>query len=334
MLAFAQTLRSSLALKQSSLLIERFQQEQLALAACARARLILSEDDPNTDWLGESWCGQHALAADVHRDRSAGDETSHWEVAWRLTDEAAKINVNLAPLDLLLELEYLDEAMVASILDWIDEDDVPNPDGAEDDFYHALESPHNCKNAPLDSIDELLLIKGMLPQVFCEPMQTRCGDNQGDCVELSELLTVCGDGRININTASKHVLQAIPLLGDAAVEYILSRQKSRSGKFMSIDDIEGDNEFTIADKLALIGAAKFSTSFFRLDVTIRRQNRPFPCRFMAIIERQDKATKIRRWQRIARIAPRNLKDIGRRYVKENISEDNNGGPSQGTTDNK
>ena len=89
------------------------------------------------------------------------------------------------------------EAIVDSLIDWMDEDDDVTNSGAESDFYQSSENPYPCKNGPMDSIDELLLIKGMTPDLYfgkdnVEPVQ----------LPLSEYLTVHGDwlGRINPNT--------------------------------------------------------------------------------------------------------------------------------------
>lgn len=89
------------------------------------------------------------------------------------------------------------EALVESIIDWIDEDDEAEQNGAESDFYLASENPYNAKNGPMDSLDELLLVKGMTPELFfgAKGLET-------PQLPLTEYLTVHGDwlGRINPNT--------------------------------------------------------------------------------------------------------------------------------------
>lgn len=89
------------------------------------------------------------------------------------------------------------EAIVDSLIDWMDEDEEVYDDGAESSFYESSENPYPCKNGPMDSIDELLLIRGVTPELYfglpdVEPVQ----------LPLSEYLTVHGDwlGRINPNT--------------------------------------------------------------------------------------------------------------------------------------
>ncbi|MBX3180264.1 MAG: general secretion pathway protein GspK [Candidatus Hydrogenedentes bacterium] len=89
------------------------------------------------------------------------------------------------------------EALVDAIIDWLDEDDEIDGNGAETAFYQAAETPYSCKNGPMDSIDELLLIKGMSPALFFGAR-----DVDPPQLPVTEFLTVHGDwiGRINPNT--------------------------------------------------------------------------------------------------------------------------------------
>ena len=51
--------------------------------------------------------------------------------------------------------------LIDSYGDWIDEDENARSDGAEtDDYYEKLEKPYSAKNGPLDTVGELLLIRG------------------------------------------------------------------------------------------------------------------------------------------------------------------------------
>lgn len=283
-LAFALSLRSRAAMKSCVFLMEKIQQDEIAHAICVQARYMLSVDEKNVDSLDETWAGRH---------RFIPADANGWQVDWRLIDESSKINVNLAYPDMLLRLKCLDEADVASILDWLDQDDVPNPDGAEDDYYLSLEPGYNCKNGAIDNLAELLLVKGISSQIYY-------GSNtagQENSIGLNNLLTIYSDGKININTASKAVLDAIPLLCDAAVDEIISRQTSAAGKFSSMDDIEKNDNFTTTDKLALMQIAKFNSNHFQLQIKIRNEIQNFQSEYLAIIERQDTNTKILSWQR-------------------------------------
>jgi type II secretory pathway component PulK len=90
-------------------------------------------------------------------------------------DEASKINLNMIMKqdpsgqrlhDMLILLPNMTESIANSIIDWIDADSTPRDGGAEDDYYSALNPPYHCKNGPLDSLEELLLVQGVTPQLL------------------------------------------------------------------------------------------------------------------------------------------------------------------------
>jgi len=102
----------------------------------------------------------------------------------------------------LLSSLRLPEDLADSMADWIDSNDEPRSGGAESrGFYGLLNPPYEAKNAPLDSIDEMLMVRGYTPTVF---------------KKLSPYVTVYGDGLVNINTAPREVIMA--LSGDITVE--------------------------------------------------------------------------------------------------------------------
>lgn len=152
------------------------------------------------------------------------DATMHASIS----DEYGKINLNALilyengvpePNEPLIQalrhffLERSDSAYdpVDAILDWLDYDDGDStePDGAESDYYLSLESPYACKNGPMDSIEELLLVKGITPELYFGNGEEKSGVLPQE--PLSEYLTVHGDweGRVNVNTAREEVISAI-----------------------------------------------------------------------------------------------------------------------------
>lgn len=82
------------------------------------------------------------------------------EFYYGLTDEAGKINLNSASEEMLLRLPGMTSELAASIIDWRDEDSEISAGGAEDEYYLLLGEPYNCKNGPLETVEEILLIKG------------------------------------------------------------------------------------------------------------------------------------------------------------------------------
>ncbi len=88
-------------------------------------------------------------------------------------DEGSKLNINaVMKLDpsgnnlyqMLFKLPNMTADIANSIVDWVDPDSTPRQGGAESDYYNGLSPPYNCKNGPLDSLEELLLVKGVTPQ--------------------------------------------------------------------------------------------------------------------------------------------------------------------------
>ncbi len=90
-----------------------------------------------------------------------------------LQDESCRLNLNTLLLadktkpgsarTILLALPGMTEQIADSILDWIDADSDPREFGAEADYYAGLVPPYAPKNAPLDTVEELLLVQGVTP---------------------------------------------------------------------------------------------------------------------------------------------------------------------------
>jgi DNA uptake protein ComE-like DNA-binding protein len=77
-----------------------------------------------------------------------------------LTDEAGRINLNSASLEMLLKLPGMTAELAASIIDWRDENSELSPGGAENEYYLLLSEPYNCKNSAFETVEEVLLVKG------------------------------------------------------------------------------------------------------------------------------------------------------------------------------
>ena len=67
---------------------------------------------------------------------------------------------------LLLALPGMTEDIADAILDWLDEDEEPRPFGAEIEYYSTLPTPYEPNNGPLQSVEELLLVRGVTPTLL------------------------------------------------------------------------------------------------------------------------------------------------------------------------
>lgn len=111
--------------------------------------------------------------------------------------------------------------LVDSFYDWVDDNEVTESvDGAESDYYEQLDPPYTCKNAPLDTVGELVYIRGfdrnggvLLKGGVWNPDDSK--DRQITVAGLEHLFTTYGEGKINVNAAPREVLLTVPCLEDA-----------------------------------------------------------------------------------------------------------------------
>ena len=103
----------------------------------------------------------------------AGFQIGEGTVSLSMTELESKININSADSPLLqqvLTAQGADASAISvvsdSVLDWIDPDDNTRPAGAESDYYLGLVPSYNAKNAPMDNLEELLLVKGVTYNMY------------------------------------------------------------------------------------------------------------------------------------------------------------------------
>jgi type II secretory pathway component PulK len=105
----------------------------------------------------------------------ADDQNGGQGFRYGVIDEGGKINLNAllandssgrVAHDMLMKLPNMNEETANAILDWLDPDDTVRSNGAENNFYSTLNPPYRAKNGPLDSLDELLLVRGVTPQLL------------------------------------------------------------------------------------------------------------------------------------------------------------------------
>ena len=81
-------------------------------------------------------------------------------------DEGGKVNINTASATTLLMLPGMTPDVADAIVDWRDADDTPQPYGAESAHYGSLQPPYRAKNEPFETVEELLLVKGVTPELM------------------------------------------------------------------------------------------------------------------------------------------------------------------------
>ena len=94
----------------------------------------------------------------------AAAETAAAETAGAATDSTDEDSEKLA--NPLMGIPGMTLEISEAIFDWIDDDDDQREKGAESEYYQALAPPYECPNAKLETLDELLLIRGITPQIL------------------------------------------------------------------------------------------------------------------------------------------------------------------------
>jgi type II secretory pathway component PulK len=174
------------------------------------------------------------------------DAAGTYEQRFGVVDEGGKLNVNsLIALDstgeqlyaALMKLPNMTEDVANAIVDWVDTDDTERANGAESAYYQSLPNPYRTKNGPLNSLDELLFVRGVTPELLYGGDRNRNGVVDGDESDntrgWSDYLTVygreinvdmSGTVRIYLNgddleTLFKQLQQAV---GDEMAAYIVA----------------------------------------------------------------------------------------------------------------
>ena len=86
-------------------------------------------------------------------------------IRFGLTDEASKLNLNSATTSMVSRLPGMKASLTDALLDFLDADDAPRPEGAEQEYYNALPQPYRMHNGPLSTVEQLLLVRGFSPSV-------------------------------------------------------------------------------------------------------------------------------------------------------------------------
>ena len=129
-----------------------------------QARMVVADEDA-------SFRGNFTVLAPAVDDLGALNG-----VRYGLEDESNRLNLNaLLAADkvgenggrtLLMALPGMTEEIADAIMDWIDEDDEPREYGCESEYYTQLDPGYDVKNAPLDTVEELMLVRGVTPTLL------------------------------------------------------------------------------------------------------------------------------------------------------------------------
>lgn len=172
-----------------------------------------------------------------------------------ITNEGGKVDINttseLILRNLLLNLGLNPDEVdiiVDSVMDWKDSDNLHRLHGVEDDYYMSLPNPYKAKNADFETLEELLLVKGMTPEILYG-----AAGKKGiiDFLTVNSKMT-----NININAAPKEVLSAIPGITPELADAIITIREAQ--EIQDVQGILGDNYVLASSYIGLAGTNAFT----------------------------------------------------------------------------
>ncbi len=257
---------------------KRVKAQYLARGGIDFARVIIAESDPAA--MTEEPEGE-GLDADLHeaRERLQKGARVYWtrQVAGGKLDLAiypaeSRWNVNKLTEEqwkVLLESTGVPEErwpeLIDCFMDWVDENDLHRLNGAESDDPFYEERGYEVKNAPVDVVEELLLIKGFDDEVmFGTPPGA---DTDTPMLGIARHLTTWSDGRLNPNSASYETLLTAGMV-DWQAEAVVQHRSGPDG----LEGTEDDRLFEDLQELLDIASlsADYSERFTLQEIRFHR----------------------------------------------------------------
>jgi len=267
------------------------------------ARLFLAWDEESLYEAGgwydnpEQFSGVLVVDDELPRQRCrfsfVAPNTEQGGVRFGLEDESARLNLNALLLleqyaksagvenggrQVLMGLPGMTEEIADAILDWIDSDDETREFGAELDYYTSLDPPYAPKNGPLETVEELLLVRdvspwllfggdanrnGQIDQTEQDPAEMSGVDNSDGSMDRgwAAYLTLYsleanrrtdGEAKIDVNQDDLETLydELVEVLDEQWATFIVALRR-----YGPSDSTEaGETEYTLTTILDLIGA--------------------------------------------------------------------------------
>lgn len=184
------------------------------------------------------------------------------------------------------------DALVDCLVDWVDENDLTQINGAESEYYESLDPPYSAYNGPIAAVEDLMLVKG-----FAERMP-ETGITIYDSV-AGYLTTYADNEKININAAAEETLIAFFGMDRQIAEAIVSERRGADG----LEGTEDDKPFKdINDLLSRvpvldpgIGAHLTFTAAGRFRVRIAGQVGNLTHSVVCVLQLADKKLKVLHW---------------------------------------
>lgn len=160
----------------------------------------------------------------------------------RVVDEGGKVGLNRADEALLRQVlgalgldQDAQEAATDGILDWRDSDSLRRLHGAEAEYYLGLPEPYLPKDGWFDSVDELLLVRGISRDVFYGVPAAGLRSEDSPAIPLRDVFSVFNrTANINVRTAPPAVLRVLLGGEERDVEEIVAARDADAGSALTL----------------------------------------------------------------------------------------------------
>jgi len=270
---------------------DRIQAHYLALAGIEKAKALLYKSAHDRSTSGKNHTGELYNAPDQFRDVSfgrgkfrvfrRGRQDEGGGIIYGISDEESRLNINTASIQQFTNLNGMTVDIAKAILDWrggannnndnnnnnngADANapanaNAPTGVGANDDYYMGLQPPYQPRHGPLQTVRELLLVRGvtrdllfgsdkhqngLLPPAGDGEDDSFAGDQNADTdAGWAELFTAAstqknvdaaGQDRVNVQSADENTLTGVKGISSAMARAIVSYRGQN--QFQSIADL-------------------------------------------------------------------------------------------------
>ena len=155
---------------------DRIQAHYLAVAGIEKAKALLYQNARERSRTGRNHSGELYNTPEQFRDVALGRgqfrvlrrarQDEGGGIVYGVSDEESRLNINTADTESLVKLNGMSAPIAAAIADWRDGDNAVTPGGAEAEYYLSLQPPYQPRNGPFQTLRELLMVKGISPDLL------------------------------------------------------------------------------------------------------------------------------------------------------------------------
>jgi DNA uptake protein ComE-like DNA-binding protein len=253
---------------------DKVQAHYLALAGIENAKALIYHEAAARKKAARNHSGEFYNTTEAFRDvpfgrgmfriirQGAPDEGG--EIVYGIRDEESRLDINTVPLEELIRLQDMRPEIAAAIVDWRDNDNSALPGGAERDYYVTLKPPYIPRNGEIQTIREMLLIRGVTPELLLgedgnanglldpeenDGDETPPRDNHNNSLEAGWSGIFCvnaavanrnaaGQPRVNVQTASEAELTGVKgITSEIAKAIVAYRGKQKLENITDLLDV-------------------------------------------------------------------------------------------------